>query len=280
MYKIGAFAKLCQLSVQTLRYYERLGLIEPEHTDPFTSYRYYAIKQLEQVNRIQALKELGLSLDQIRELMHEQITTKQIEAMLKVKYREIQQLIEAEIDRLQHIEFHLHLLEQESKMIQQDMNIQSIEATRILSYKTTFPADEAGREFFKKARQAVVKAKIPLIHNYVVVLNEHEYERRLEDLEIAFLVEDDFDGTLDVDGAEFTVRTVPAVENALTLMHKGKFEGEQGMQESVRLAFMWMAQNGYKPESPVRVSYLALAPDVPEEEQLRQIQIPIRKVLS
>ena len=41
---------------------------------------------------------------------------------------------------------------------------------------------------------------------------------------------------------------------------------------------MWMAQNAYEPLPPVRLSYLVMGPDIPPEEQLRQIQIPVRKL--
>lgn len=67
MYKIGEFSKLCQISVKTLRYYADTGLLKPQYQDIFTGYRYYSAGQLQEAVRIQALKELGFSLDEIRE---------------------------------------------------------------------------------------------------------------------------------------------------------------------------------------------------------------------
>ncbi len=67
MYRIGEFSKLCQLSVKTLRYYAKIGLLVPEYQDSFTGYRYYSATQLTEVVRIQALKEQGFTLAQIRE---------------------------------------------------------------------------------------------------------------------------------------------------------------------------------------------------------------------
>lgn len=279
MYKIGAFAQICQVSVQTLRYYERLGLLSPEQTDPFTNYRYYTLRQIEQVNRILALKELGLTLEQIRDFVSDNISNEQVEAMLKAKYAEIQQVIAAEQERLNHIAFHIRLLEKENKMSDNDMTIKTIEPMRILSYVATYDSDAAGRDMFRKAIAAVKAAGVPLKHDYIMAINEHEYERHLEDLEIAFPVADDYEGEVRVDGdVIFTVRDLDGVDTALNFMHKGVFEGENGMQESVRLAYMWMAENGYEPMSPVRVNYIALAPQVVPEDQLRQVQIPIKKL--
>ena len=39
--KIGAFSKLCRVTVKTLRHYEELGLLVPAEIDEWTGYRYY-----------------------------------------------------------------------------------------------------------------------------------------------------------------------------------------------------------------------------------------------
>lgn len=281
MYKIGAFANLCQTSVQTLRYYERLGLLEPEHIDKHTSYRYYTLRQVEQVNRIMALKELGLSLGKIGELITKNISTEQIEIMLKSQRDEIERSIETEISRLRHIDFHIKLLEQENKMIDLDISIKPIEPIRVLSYKGSFNSDHEARELFATAMQTIKKAGVPLKYDYVMAISHQTFEHRLEDIEVAFPVEDDYEGEITVDEKyTFSTHIVPGTDSGITLSHKGLFEGEEGMQATVKLTNMWMAQNGYEPLTPVRISYLALMPDVEPEEQLRQIQIPVQKVES
>ncbi len=65
MLKIGEFAQLSQVTIKTLHHYSDIGLFEPAHVDPWTNYRYYTIEQLPRIHRIMALKEAGLSLDQI-----------------------------------------------------------------------------------------------------------------------------------------------------------------------------------------------------------------------
>ena len=40
LFQIGEVAKMYHLSVGTLRHYERVGLLAPEHVDPDTGYRY------------------------------------------------------------------------------------------------------------------------------------------------------------------------------------------------------------------------------------------------
>ncbi len=66
MFSIGEFARLGGVSVRTLRHYDKIGLLRPATVDPDTGYRGYSAARLGQISRIIALKELGLSLAQVR----------------------------------------------------------------------------------------------------------------------------------------------------------------------------------------------------------------------
>lgn len=69
MLKIGEFAKLCGASVQTLRYYDEVGVLCADSIDPDSGYRYYRPEQAETFRSIALFKEIGFSLDEIRLLM-------------------------------------------------------------------------------------------------------------------------------------------------------------------------------------------------------------------
>jgi DNA-binding transcriptional MerR regulator len=81
MFSIGEFARLGGVSVRTLRHYDEIGLLRPATVDPDTGYRGYSAPQLTQLNRIMALKELGLSLTQARRLLAG-ITVEELRGML------------------------------------------------------------------------------------------------------------------------------------------------------------------------------------------------------
>jgi DNA-binding transcriptional MerR regulator len=66
--KIGDFARLADTNLRTLRYYEELGLIHPASRSQ-GGFRYYRRTDVNRVNMIRDLQELGLHLDRIRELM-------------------------------------------------------------------------------------------------------------------------------------------------------------------------------------------------------------------
>ncbi len=67
MYKIGEFAKVSGISIRTLRFYDNIDLFKPDDIDLFTGYRYYSEERLEEIQLIMWLKDLGFSLEEIKE---------------------------------------------------------------------------------------------------------------------------------------------------------------------------------------------------------------------
>src|SRR5688500_8103390 len=107
MFTVGDFARLAQVSKRLLRYYDEIGLLKPSQIDRFTGYRYYSAEQLPPLNRILALKELGLSLDQIQRMLSDQVSPDDIQGMLLLRKAEIEQQLQAEIQRIRNIESRL-----------------------------------------------------------------------------------------------------------------------------------------------------------------------------
>lgn len=66
---IGEFAELTHLSVRTLRRYHESGLLEPDHVDPFSGYRYYTSTQIPTAQVIHRLRELDVPLAQVRKIL-------------------------------------------------------------------------------------------------------------------------------------------------------------------------------------------------------------------
>jgi Cu(I)-responsive transcriptional regulator len=65
---IGELARLTDTKVETIRYYERIGLL-PSPARTSGNYRAYARPQLERLSFIRRGRDLGFSLDEIRELL-------------------------------------------------------------------------------------------------------------------------------------------------------------------------------------------------------------------
>ena len=67
---IGQMARMNGISEQTLRLYDREGLFSPIHRDTETGYRYYDIRQSAQLDMIQRMNTLGMSLKEIKTQLH------------------------------------------------------------------------------------------------------------------------------------------------------------------------------------------------------------------
>ena len=71
MITIQGFAKLCNCSTQTLRYYDRIGLLLPAKVDAWTGYRYYEENQAMQFVKIKNLQQADFSIAEIQSLLKE-----------------------------------------------------------------------------------------------------------------------------------------------------------------------------------------------------------------
>ena len=87
---IGKMAALNLVSISTLRLYDEKGLLKPRYTDPETGYRYYDIDQNARLDMIAYMKELGMSLSQIREALEKEDISL-IEELLSQKNEQIHQ---------------------------------------------------------------------------------------------------------------------------------------------------------------------------------------------
>ena len=116
MLTIGAFAQLAGVSVRALRHYEAVGILLPSSTDPTIGYRRYRASQLARVHRIQALQDLGLSLQQLRPLLDDGPSAAQLSGMLVLKRAELASRVAEDQQRLARVERRLRYIELEDDM--------------------------------------------------------------------------------------------------------------------------------------------------------------------
>ncbi len=105
-YHSSQFAEMASVSVRTLRYYDKVGLLSPSHYTE-SGYRLYTNKDLLSLQNILALKFLGFSLEEIRMLLQtgpkrlEEVLAQQ-KAMMEEKRAQLDTIIQAieETERL------------------------------------------------------------------------------------------------------------------------------------------------------------------------------------
>lgn len=96
---VGEFAKLKNISQETLRHYDRMGLLKPQWTDEMTGYRYYSIFQYETLSTILELRDLGMPLKEIKEFLGKRDVDRTIQ-LLEERHKQLS----LEIQRLAAIE--------------------------------------------------------------------------------------------------------------------------------------------------------------------------------
>jgi effector-binding domain-containing protein len=271
MFKIGEFSKLSQVPVKTLRYYDELGLLEPAEVDRFTGYRYYSAQQLPRLNRILALKDLGLSLSQIVQLLDGDLPPEQIRGMLRLKQVEVQQHVEEEQARLARVEWRLRQIEQEGRMSSQEVVIKKVPAMTVPSLREVIPTyghvgQLLGEVFAHLGRNRVSPLGPPLAIYY-----DEEYTEKDADVEAAVPVDASAPASERV-----RVRELPAVEKMACIVQKGSYNN---FSESYNQLMAWIEANGYRIAGPNREIYIqGPGGDAEPADYVTEVQFPVQKV--
>lgn len=94
-YSIGETAELSGVSVQTLRYYDRINLLKPEQVQQENGYRYYSKKNITSLLLIKQLRRLDFSLHIVKKIIvsgNPKIIEQKIEERIKELHIEQEQL--------------------------------------------------------------------------------------------------------------------------------------------------------------------------------------------
>jgi DNA-binding transcriptional MerR regulator len=132
MFNIGEFARLGGVSARTLRHYDEIGLLRPATVDAGTGYRGYSAVQLGELSRIIALKELGLSLPQVRQLI-DGITLDELHGMLMLRRVQLEHEIDQHRSQLLGIEARLRSIARENGMPADDIVAKTIPAVGVVA---------------------------------------------------------------------------------------------------------------------------------------------------
>lgn len=112
--KIGDVAKKAQVNVQTLHYYERIGILKPK-SRLRSGYRIYDESAVRVVRFIKHAQELGFSLDEIRDLITLRANTRSKCKTVQAKATRQLQDVRQKIAKLEAIRYTLEALVKDCK---------------------------------------------------------------------------------------------------------------------------------------------------------------------
>jgi DNA-binding transcriptional MerR regulator len=270
MFSIGDFARHGQVSVRMLRHYDATGLLRPARVDPASGYRFYEAGQLTRLNRIIALKDLGFTLDQVRAMLDDQVSTEQLRGMLRLRQAELQSAIAADTSRLTQVEARLRIIEMEGAMPTNDVQLKRIPAVRVA-------------ELTALAASLEPESITPVIQPLYRELGERLGQAGLTPVGPAIAYyEDTRDGdgvvihaTLPVNadsgnGLGFQITDLPEIGQAATIVHRGPMDD---VLPTVQALARWIDENGYRSAGYPRELYLECPDD--RDKWVTELQEPI-----
>ena len=269
--KIGEFAKIGMVSVSALRFYNEAGLLKPAEVDRWTGYRYYSLDQLPALNRILALKDLGLSLEQIKQLMGEELPAEQIRGMLRLKRAELQAEMTDLRARLDRVEARLQQIEMEGKMSHYDVIVKKVDPVRVAIVRDVVPTQAEINTTFNRLFDEVMEYIKDTGAGFAGPAILLWYDPgNMENTPVA--------AAMPTNGAvagnhRVRIEELEGVHMASTL-HRGPFSTLMGAYDAV---MRYIEANGYRIAGPSREVNLEYDRHGDPNHYLTEVQFPVEK---
>jgi DNA-binding transcriptional MerR regulator len=271
MLTIGDFARLGQVSPRMLRHYHELDLLRPERVDPTTGYRSYGPAQLVRLHRLLALRGLGFSLEQVRQLLDDELSLEQLRGMLRLRQAQMEQAMTEEQARLRQVEAHLRALEGSTTVAIQDVVLKSTQPLRVAEATDTAPGfgPELGEIFgrlyprlFAHIERSGAKPGLCVAW----------YEEPAEDGSVVVHAGVEVDGQAVADGQGVRVTDLPVVDVA-AVMYRGLMAEVGPVYEALA---RWIDDSGYRLGGRSRELYYEWHPEDPSAS-VTELQFPITR---
>jgi DNA-binding transcriptional MerR regulator len=261
VYTIGQCAQICAVSTKTLRHYDAIGLFSPAHIGPGNQYRYYSREQIPLLRRIVFLRELGLGLEVIRQLLQSGALADP--ARLGAILEEHARGIRSEIERQRAL---LASVERAAGLVLGEVALPRAPGRHVV-VKTLPPIDVVGlrRQIHLSQLAALVQEAARKLHGppegkRIHVYHNPEFDPHYVDVEVLFPVAGPGDQVL------------PATTVA-SVLHVGATETIGASYEAV---YDWIEDQGRTDGGPPREVVL-LGPDKHKsrDDLVLEIQVPI-----
>jgi len=270
MYGIGTVARLAQVSVRALRYYDELGLLRPVWVDPDTGYRWYAADQLHRLHRIIALRDLGVRLADMVALLDEPVSLEELRGILRLRQAEARDRMAAEADRLARVEARLQQL-QEENVTDYDIITKKVEAVWVAaaSEDVVDPGQIgfAEQRLWPRLDKALADSEVEQAPGPAYAVDEDSGNPEAP-VRVSCAVPVPEGAVIDRDGV--TTRELPALELAAATVVRG----DPNYPEAFDALISWADSTGHKRGGQGREVYLDC--DGPRDTWVVELQIALQ----
>ncbi|KAB8145651.1 MerR family transcriptional regulator [Chloroflexia bacterium SDU3-3] len=275
MLKIRDFAKLADVSMVTLRYYDEIGLLRPAHVDPDTGYRFYTVDQLPSLHRILAFKDLGLGLTQIAELLREGVTPAALDGMLRIRQAQLARQIQSDQEQLARVEARLRM-RADGGGPAYEVVCKPVKAMTAAALRMTDQDIEEFAHWVDLIESLLRRYDARASDHLMVLHGEHadDYDQQSVEL-IAPMPLGDARALAAHSQGRLRACTLPACPQMASVLHHGHPALAILAYQSLGI---WMDANGYTIVGPRRKIALRRGADL--TDSLTEIQFPIEKLDS
>jgi len=281
MYKIGEFSKLCGLSPSTLRDYEQRRIFLPASVDKWTGYRYYDGAQLAALSKILALRDTGLSLDEIAGQNLHQTDVHQLIETLEKKAQAMVAAGPAFTSRLERLRTHIILIKNGGIPSSDSISVKRVEPIRVASIRRTVPKSDFAKnlEDMWMAVRAAIPKRGPKRNAPLMTLWHSGFDdmKRLSlhhgngmlDMEVAEPVLPFIEGN-----GEIHVNPLPMVTKMACVVHRGPISS---IDNALHKLNEWMARNQWQAVGPLRnIYHRGVWNTHNPEEHITELQYPLQ----
>lgn len=257
-----------RVTTKTLRYYDEIDLLKPAYIDELSGYRYYTSHELTRINRIIALKQMGLSLTDIKSIIDD---SKGIDVFLKMKEKELIERIQSESDKLLSVRNYQKRLKGE-RIMNYNPVIKSLPQVIVASMRTVVDSYNSYFTVVPKMGEEMNRLGAVCAEPAYCFNMYHDKEYKTENIDVE-VCESVVDYCQDSDMVKF--KKIETVDTALCIFHKGPYEG---FREAYAFAYEWIEDNEYEVVGLARESYIdGIWNKESGAEWLTEIQIPVKK---
>jgi DNA-binding transcriptional MerR regulator len=275
MFCTGEFSQISRVSKRLLHYYDEIGLLKPAQIDPQTGYRYYSASQLPRLNRILALRDLGLSLDHIAVMLQADVSDEEIHGMLLMKKAELEQTLQEDMHRLRGIEARIQQNQLADDAL--DIVVKSIPAQHFLSIRAILPSPEEMLQLVQHV-QSILPSMVDqrVLGPFAGIVYTDGFTLKNNDVEFGYILKKPVEEPIVIsEDHVLHMRELPAVQIMATAVQTG---GPDLVFVALGRIGQWIEANGYRIAGPYREIGLELPGSGTLDEMIVEVQMPIERM--
>lgn len=212
MYKIGEFSKMTNISIKTLRYYDKEGILIPEKRSDKNAYRYYDEKDFQKAKFIRNLRELSFSIAEIKDVLNLVKDDYDLSFILREKMKMIEKEIISKQKMIKNINASIKSKIKESIDMNYEIKVKEFPELTVASIRYKGKYSDCSKYISKLYKAVKDKASGTCFNCYY-----DEGYMEVADIEVCLPVNQK------IIKKDISFKTFPKIE-ALTTIHKGCYE--------------------------------------------------------